>query len=76
MKYIILLIVLMVVSFAVTRQMDATPETVGADAQNQTASAPGVPSRPQDLQQFSTDMDKFVQDSAEQRRQKIDQQSR
>ena len=69
MRNIILLIALLIIALLVTRQFSAPLETTQA-GDNQ---PPSVPTQPQGLEQFSQDMDSFMQDSADRQKQEIDQ---
>lgn len=71
MRLILLLVAMLIVGLLVTRQIGPTASQGrhwGGESQ-----PPAVPTRPQDLQQFSEGMDKFLQDSETERRRKIDQ---
>ncbi len=74
MKYILLLLALLIIAQVATRQLDVTAQD--ATVETSEGQPPNVPTRPQDLQQFSNDMDQFTQDSAARRRQEIDERAR
>lgn len=76
MRMIFLLVVLLIIALVVTRQIGGPSAPDPTSASVQTNQPPKVPTRPQDVQKFGQDMDKFVQDSAARRQQKIEEQTR
>lgn len=75
MRMIFLLVVLLIIALLLTRQIGGT-STLAEPTSAQANQSPHVPTRPQGVQQFGQDMDKFVQDSAARRKQQIDKQTR
>lgn len=75
MRYIVLLVSLLVVALLLTKQLDIGAFETPAQTNAKQAQAPPVPTRLQDVQQFGQDMDTFMQDAAQQRRQEIDRAS-
>jgi hypothetical protein len=73
MRMILILLALLIVGLLVHQQLGGLPdrslEPPGGDA---AAEVPRVPQRPQDLPAFEQQMQQFMQDSAEERRQRLD----
>lgn len=76
MRMIFLLVALLIIALLLTRQIGGPPAPEPATTSLQANPPPKVPTRPQDVQRFGEDMDKFVQDSAERRKKQIDEQAR
>jgi len=75
MRYIVLLVSLLVVALLLTKQLDIGAFETSAQTHSTQPQPPAVPTRLQDVQQFGQDMDAFMQDAAQQRRQEIDRAS-
>ena len=74
MRAIVLLVSLLVVALLLIQQLKtgaSEPPTQSTSTQAQ-PQPPAVPTRLQDVQQFGQDMDKFMQDAEQQRRQQIE----
>lgn len=73
MRLIVILLALLIVGLLAYQQLGGLPdrsiEPVGGEAD---AQVPRVPQRPQDLPVFEQQMQQFMQDSAEERRQRLD----
>ncbi len=73
MRMILLLLALLIVGLLVYQQLGGLPERSIEPPEGEAASqAPRVPQHPQDLPAFERDMQQFMQDSAEERRQRLD----
>ena len=73
MRMIILFVVLLIIGLIATYQLRTHSPL--PPVQQQT-NVPQIPSNAQDVKAFKQDMDRFVQESAEQQRQKIDEMSK
>jgi Flp pilus assembly protein CpaB len=74
MRLIILLVALLVVGLLVNRQIsNGTQHNVKSPAEKVGSDAPKIPVKPQDVQQFEEDMNKFIKDEASEQAEKIDQ---
>lgn len=73
MRIVLLLIAAAVVGLTLTRWLGepSAPARVPPDAA-ESAPAPAVPTRPQDLKKFGQDLDRFMQDAASQRNREAD----
>lgn len=76
MRIIVILLALLAVGFLISRQLDtgsgSTAEIEKA-AEGAGMDVPRVPSRPQDVQGFEQDMNKFMNDAAAERAKQIEQ---
>ena len=72
MQYVLLLIVVAVIGFAIVKQLDK-PELPPEPAVSSENAPPAVPTRPQDVEQFGQDMNQFVQDAAKEQRKDVDE---
>lgn len=70
MRIVLLLIVLAIIGLTLARWLGQPPRT--APALPEAATAPAVPTRPQDLKKFEQDLNRFMQDAASQRRREAD----
>ncbi len=70
MRIVLLLIVLAVIGLTLARWLGQPSQT--APAPPEAAAAPAVPTRPQELQKFEQDLNRFMQDAASQRRREAD----
>ena len=71
MRIVLLLVVLAVIGLTLTRWLGQSPPSRVPPPPDSTA-APAVPTRPQELQKFEQDLNRFLQDAASQRRRKAD----
>lgn len=81
MRMIILLVVLLVIGLLAVRQLDigapSTPDpAIGKEGQPTVDAPPAVPTRPQDVQAFGEQMNRFINDAASERKHQIEQQQR
>ena len=73
MRMILLLLALLIVGLLVYQQLGGPPDrSIEVPDGGAASQAPRVPQRPQDLPAFEQDMQQFMQDSAEERRQRLD----
>jgi hypothetical protein len=74
MRLIILLIALLVVGLLVSQQIsNETEPAVEGIVENSNHDVPKVPVKPQDVQQFERDMNKFMEDEASAQKERLDQ---
>ena len=74
MQYIVILIALVLVGLLVQKQLTGAPDPkIEAVKQEAGVEVPTVPSRPQDVQQFSQDMNKFMEQQNADQQQKLKQ---
>lgn len=68
MRLVLMLIALLIVGLLVYKQMGSQPPPQSEAAQSASGpDTPAVPSNPNDIQQFRSDMDKYMQQEAEKR---------
>lgn len=73
MRMILLLLALLIVGLLVYQQLGGIPDRSIDPPESEAGSqAPRVPQRPEDLPAFEREMQQFMQDSAEERRQRLD----
>ena len=73
MRIVLLLIAGAVIGLTLTRWLGEPPATVRELPETpDPAAAPAVPTRPQDLPQFERELNRFMEDTAEERRRQID----
>jgi len=72
MRIVLLLIVLAVIGLILARWLGEKPPTSRVPPEAATSAAPAVPTRPQDLKAFEQDLNRFMQDTARQRRREAD----
>ncbi|MFO8154025.1 hypothetical protein [Thioalkalivibrio sp.] len=73
MRMILMLLALLIVGLLVYRQLGGLSDRPSAAPDGATESqAPRVPQRPQDLPAFEQEMQQFMEDSAQERRQQLD----
>lgn len=73
MRMIVILLALLVVGLLVYQQLGGLPDRSIDPVGGETGpEVPRVPQRPQDLPAFEQQMQQFMQDSAEERRQRLD----
>ena len=73
MRMIVILLALLMVGLLVYQQLDGLPDrSIDPPGGEAGAEVPRVPQRPQDLPAFEQQMQQFMQDSAEERRQRLD----
>jgi hypothetical protein len=70
MRIVLLLIAAAIVGLTLTRWLGQPPKT--APVPPEAAAAPAVPIRPQDLNTFEQDLNRFLPDAASQRRREAD----
>lgn len=75
MRMLILLIALAIIGLIIAQQL-AGPAEKPAAPTDSPATAPEVPTRPQELRGFERDINRFVQESAQTRRETIDEEAR
>ncbi|WP_260295395.1 hypothetical protein [Sedimenticola hydrogenitrophicus] len=78
MRMIILLATLLIVGLLVARQLNLGSSTttgtgVETTEESNNSNPPRVPTRPQDVQAFGEQMNKFINDTASERKQRIEQ---
>ena len=71
MRIVLLLIVLAIIGLTLARWLGQPPRTAPAPPEA-AATAPAVPTRPQDQKKFEQDLNRFMQDAASQRRREAD----
>lgn len=76
MRMIVLLVALLLVALLVARQIGTGPPAPQVDQTRENRPSPQTPTRPQDVRRFSKDMDRFMRDSAQRRREEIEKQTR
>ena len=73
MRLIVLLLALLIVGWLVYQQVAGVPErSIETPTGEAAVEVPRVPQRPQDLPAFEQQMQQFMHDSAEERRQRLD----
>ena len=72
MPYLLLLVVVAIIGFAIATHLDKPELPPAQPAVSKEDTPPAVPTRPQDVQQFGQDLNKFMQDSAKQQMRDID----
>jgi hypothetical protein len=73
MRIVLLLIAGAVIGLTLTRWLGEPPAPArGLPDAVESAPAPAVPTRPQDLPQFERELNRFMEDAAEERRRQID----
>jgi hypothetical protein len=73
MRMIVILLALLIVGLLVYQQLGGLPDRSIDPAGSETGTeVPRVPQRAQDLPAFEQQMQQFMQDSAEERRQRLD----
>lgn len=73
MRSIVVLLALLIVGLLVYQQLGGLPGRSVEPVDSETGpEIPRVPQRPQDLPAFEQQMQQFMQDSAEERRQRLD----
>jgi hypothetical protein len=75
MRLLILLIALAIVGVLVARQLTGPADSPARFAED-AAAVPDVPTRPQELDDFEGDMNRFIRESVEARRDAIDEDMR
>ncbi|MEZ5591508.1 MAG: hypothetical protein R3F53_12675 [Gammaproteobacteria bacterium] len=73
MQYVLLLIVVAIIGFTIVKQLEKPelpPEPAAVSSEN---APPAVPTRPQDVEQFGQDMNRFLQDAAKEQRKNVDE---
>lgn len=70
MPYLIMLIVVAIIGFTIASHLNK-PEL--PPPEETTTTAPQVPTKPQDLEQFSQDINQYLQDEATKTDEKIDE---
>ena len=73
MPYLLLLIVVAVIGFALATHLNKPERPPEQSTATEPNAPPEVPTRPQDVEQFGQDLNKFMQDSATQQMQEIDE---
>ncbi len=71
---ILLLIVLAVIGLTLAHWLGQPPRTAPDPPAAAATAAPTVPTRPQELKQFEQDLNRFMRDTASQRRRQADPQ--
>ena len=72
MRIVLLLIVLAIIGLILARWLGQPPLTSHVPPPADSTAAPTVPTRPQELQKFEQDLNRFMQDAASQRRRQAD----
>jgi hypothetical protein len=73
MRIVLLLIAGAVIGLTLTRWLgEPAAPARGLPETTDPAAAPAVPTRPQDLPQFERELNRFMEDAAEERRRQID----
>ena len=72
MRILLLLIVLAVVGLTLAHWLGQPPPTSRVPPPADSAAAPAVPTRPQDLKAFEQDLNRFMRDAATQRGRQAD----
>lgn len=70
MRIVMLLVVLAIMGMTLTQWLGHKPPPVAAPETANPAAPPPVPTRPEDLQKFDKDINRFMQDAARQRLEK------
>jgi hypothetical protein len=74
MRLIILLAALLIVGLLIYRQVStSSPYEIEDPVKTSIGNAPQVPVKPQDVQQFGQDMNKYLNDAAAEKLKQIDQ---
>ncbi|MFZ1642972.1 MAG: hypothetical protein WAV07_16385 [Candidatus Contendobacter sp.] len=72
MRMVLLLVVLAVIGLTLARWLGQSPLAARIPPPADSTAAPTVPTRPQDLKQFEQDLNRFMRDTASQRRREAD----
>lgn len=72
MYFIAILIVLLVIGYLVSLQLDGTPPGATENTEQTGVEAPRVPARPQDVPGFGRQMDAFMNEAAADRAKRIE----
>ena len=72
MRIVLLLIVLAVIGLTLARWLGQPPPTSQVPPPPDSTAVPAVPTRPQELQKFEQDLNRFMQDAARPRRREAD----
>ena len=70
MRIVMLLVVLAMIGMTLVQWLGHKPPPVVASETADPAAPPPVPTRPEDLQKFDKDINRFMQDTAQQRLEK------
>ncbi|HET8705723.1 MAG TPA: hypothetical protein VFM46_05405 [Pseudomonadales bacterium] len=73
MRMIVVLIALLIVGLLINKQIEKSETNAKASAENTAINVPKVPTKPQDVQAFSKDMNQFVEGAAAEQKKEIEQ---